>query len=245
MLCFECFTLMNTVMYCIDNERAFSKSAACCLFLTSFRKESFFEMLPQNTKQDTLQAIGENLGFEASEKEAVVARFFHDHFDNLRVRQLFRMTLFVDLDDANRVGTGIGNSRGGESQNGAAAQFGQLRILFGNLFRQEIVREKPRIVTDKGGTGGRQGAIVQRHGSVELDLVHNGRELARHLHGSFDRINRHNHNAKHGGGGTGRHGFEPNVHVLGGFERIQGRQNTRIGSRVSKATERACTLHIL
>jgi hypothetical protein len=197
-------------------------------------------MLPQNTKQNTLQSIGKNLGFEASEKEPVIATFFHDHFDNLRVRQLLRMRLFIDLDDANRVGTRIGNGRGGKSQNGTTPEFGQLRILFGNLFRQEIVREKPRIMTDKRGTRRRQGSIVQCHGSIQLDLVNNRREFARHLHGCLDGINRHNDNAKHGGRGTGRHGFKANVNILGRFERIQGRQNTRIGRRVSKATEWAC-----
>ena len=67
-------------------------------------------MLPQNTKEDALQTVGENLGFEAAEKETVVATFLHHHAHNLRVRKLIRMTLFVHFDDANRIGTGITTS---------------------------------------------------------------------------------------------------------------------------------------
>jgi hypothetical protein len=88
------------------------------------------------------------------------------------------------------------------------------------------------------GTGRGQRSIVQSQWSHDLDLVDDTRELARDLHGRFDRINRHDYDTKQGGCGTCCHGLESNVNVLGGLERIQGSQNTRIGGRVSKATER-------
>jgi hypothetical protein len=90
-------------------------SALLLIVLTSFRKQDFLKVLPQDTKQDTLQAIGENLGFESTKKEPVVATFLDDHADNLRVRELVRVRLFVHFHDANRVGAGIGNGRRGET----------------------------------------------------------------------------------------------------------------------------------
>jgi hypothetical protein len=194
-------------------------------------------VFPQNTKQDALQAVGENLGFQSSKKESVIATLFDDHAHNLRIRKLIRMRLLVDFHDPNRVGTGITNGRRGKSQNGTAPEFRQLRILFGNFFRQEIVREKPGIVTHKGSGRRRQGTIVESQWSHDLDLVDHTREFSSDLHGRLDGINRHDDNAKECGGGRGSHGFKANVNVLGGFERIQGRQNTGIGRRVSKATE--------
>jgi hypothetical protein len=194
-------------------------------------------VLPQNTKQNTLQPVGENLGFQSSKKESVTARLGHDHFHNLRIRKVVGMTLFVHFHHSDRVGTGITNSGRTKSQYGATPEFGQLRILFGNLFRQEIVREKPGIVTNERGTRCRQTTIVQGQWSHDFDLVDDAREFTRDLHGGFDGINGHDDNPKQSGGSRGRHGFKANVNILGRFERVQGGQDTGIGRRVSKATE--------
>jgi hypothetical protein len=62
------------------------------------------------------------------------------------------MGLFVDLDDTDAVGTSVGNGTRAKSHNGAATEFGQLRILFRNLFRQKVVRGEPTVIgVDKKG----------------------------------------------------------------------------------------------
>ena len=95
-------------------------------------------------------------------------------------------------------------------------------------------------MTNKGGTGCRQRTIVQTHWSIELDLVNNIRELSRHLHGCFYRVNGHNHDTKQGCGHTGSHRLETNIEIFGGLEIVHGSQDTRVGGGVSESTEWAC-----
>ena len=113
---------------------------------TLLGKQGFLEVLPENAKQDTLQTIGKDLGFQSSEKETTNATLLQDGLDDLGIRKLIRVRLLVDLDDANRVGAGIRNGRRAKTQNGSSPEFRELRVLFGDLFRQEIVSGKPTII---------------------------------------------------------------------------------------------------
>ena len=150
-----------------------------CLF--GFAEKGFLKLLPQDAEEQSLQSIGQYLGLESTEEESTKPTFLDNLLYNLRVANLLWIRLLVDLDDANRVGTRVRHCRRAKSQNGTTSQLRHLGILFRNHFRQRIVREEPRIVTDKGGTGGRQRAIPQRHGSGEANLVDDSREFTSHL----------------------------------------------------------------
>lgn len=102
-------------------------------------------MLPQYRKQDTLQTIGQDLGFQSTKHEPRNTRFGEDVTDHLDVRQLIRMRLLVHFDDANRVGAGVRDGRRTEAQQRPTSQFRQLRVLLGDLFRQEVVRKEPTV----------------------------------------------------------------------------------------------------
>mmetsp|Transcript_9517 Transcript_9517/g.14698 ORF Transcript_9517/g.14698 Transcript_9517/m.14698 type:complete len:101 (+) Transcript_9517:35-337(+) len=94
----ELFSLLQILM--INNNN---------LFLLS--KHGFFKVFPQNRKQNSLQAIGQYLCFQTTEHQAGNTRFRNDIPYYLRIRQLFRMTLFVNFDNANGIGAGITDCR--------------------------------------------------------------------------------------------------------------------------------------
>jgi len=96
-------------------------------------------------------------------------------------------------------------------------------------------------MTDKGGTGSGQGAVVQDQRSADLHLVHDGGEFTRHLHGGFDRVDGHQEDAEEGGRRRGRHRLHPHGQITRGVHRVHGGQYPRIGRRVTETTER--TLH--
>ena len=108
-------------------------------------EKGFLKVFPQDTEQNTLQTIGQNLGFQTTKHETGYTRLGQHVANDLHVRQLIRVRLLVHLDDANRVGTRVRNCRRAESQQGPTSQFGQLRILLGNGVRQEIVRKEPSV----------------------------------------------------------------------------------------------------
>jgi len=103
-------------------------------------------LLPQDRKENTLQTIGQNFGFQSTEKESLDTGFGQDALHHLRVAQLIGMRLFVHFDDTNGIAASVANGGAAETENGASTEFLELRVLFGDLFRQEIVREEPAVV---------------------------------------------------------------------------------------------------
>lgn len=92
-------------------------------------------------------------------------------------------------------------------------------------------------MSHKSGTGCGQGSIVQNKGTADFHLVHNCRESPRNLHGRLDRINGHQKDSKEGGSRRSGHGFDADGQVSGAVHRVEGRQDTGIGRRVTKATK--------
>ena len=117
-------------------------------------------MLPQDGKENSLQTVTENLGLESSQKESLHTRFRNNVFDNLQVGQGIWMALFVDLDNADGIGTRVTNGRRTESNQSATAQFLDAIVLLWDAYRQVVVGEEPRVVTDKGGRCSSDGSVV-------------------------------------------------------------------------------------
>ena len=188
-----------------------------------------------------------------------------DMSNDLRIRQLVRMRLLVHFAHTNTVAACIADSTRAKPQNGSPTKFCQLRVLFWNLFRQEIVRIEPAylqqqnanqksvtlpfllinqattllhlpwIVSNKGGRGSCQSTIVEGERSVDFDLVHHRAEFARDLHGRFDSVDWHEKDTKARCRHTSRHSLECHIEVFGRLVRIHKGQHACIGSRVSKA----------
>lgn len=117
------------------------------LFLS---KEGFFKMLPQNRKENTLQTICQDFGFQPTEHQSRHTRFGQDTTKDFGIGQLIGMRLLIHLQDANRVTAGVADRGTAKSQKGSSSQFVDLRVLFGNFLRQEIVRGKPRVMSYEG-----------------------------------------------------------------------------------------------
>ena len=60
-------------------------------------------MLPQDTEQNSLQTVREDLRLKTSKHEPTYTRFGQHVAHYLWIRQLLRMRLLVHLDDANAV----------------------------------------------------------------------------------------------------------------------------------------------
>ena len=79
-------------------------------------EQHLFKLLPQNTKEDALQPVGQNFCFQSTKKESSDPRLGQDALHHLRIAQLVGMRLFVDFDDANGVGAGVAHSRAAKAQ---------------------------------------------------------------------------------------------------------------------------------
>lgn len=110
-----------------------------------FGEKNFFKLLPQNTEQDSLHTIGQNLGFQTSEHEPLDTWFCNDITENLDICQLFWVGLLVNLHHTDWVGASVRYGRGAESQDGTTSQLLELCILLRDLFTQEIVSGEPTV----------------------------------------------------------------------------------------------------
>jgi hypothetical protein len=196
-------------------------------------------VLPQDAEQNPLQPIGQNLGLQSSEHESGHSALGNDVAHHLSVGQDILVRLFVDLDDPNTVAAGITDRGGAKAENGTSTQLHQLRILLWNILREVVVGEEPGVVPHEGCRRSRNGSIVERQGSTDLDFIHDAAKLSRHLHRRLDRVYGHEKDAPHGSCSRGGHSFDGGGHVLGGLVRVQQREHARVGSRVSESGEGA------
>jgi hypothetical protein len=70
---------------------------------------------PQHIEQQALETVGDNLGLETSEEQAVHTIFLNHLVESLHVSDGHFTGLLGGLQHANGVGAGIRNSRGAES----------------------------------------------------------------------------------------------------------------------------------
>lgn len=113
---------------------------AQCLFLW---EEHLLELLPKNREENALHAVGKDLGLQATEHQTSNSRLLNHILDHLRIRQVLRVRLLVNLNDADRVGAGITDGRCAESHQCPTAELAQLSVLLGDLGTQEVVCGKP------------------------------------------------------------------------------------------------------
>ena len=94
---------------------------------------------------------------------------------------------------------------------------------------------------NKGGKKWVRGSKISKTGS-ELDnntaRVESFCTTLR-THGCFDRVHGHEEYAKERRGDTARHRLEADRYILRRFDRVQERQDTGIGGRVSKSGQRS------
>ena len=124
-------------------------------------KEQFLKLLPQNTEQNSLQSISEDLCLQSSEHQPSDSTLLQDILDNLRITNLCWVRLLVHFADSNGVGTSVADCRRTESQERTSTQLCQLSILLGDLFAQIIVGKEPRIVADECSRCCGKGSIVK------------------------------------------------------------------------------------
>lgn len=106
-------------------------------------EEYFLELLPENREENALHTIGKNLGLQSSEHQPSNSRFLDHILDHLRIRQVLRMRLLVNLHNTDRVGASITDSRCAETHQSPTAKLAQLSVLLGDLGTQEVVSGKP------------------------------------------------------------------------------------------------------
>ena len=106
-------------------------------------EEYLLELLPENREENALHTIGKNLGLQTTEHQPSNSRFLDHILDHLRIRQILRMRLLVNLHDTDRVGASITDSRCAETHQSPTAKLAQLSVLLGDLGTQEVVSGKP------------------------------------------------------------------------------------------------------
>jgi len=130
-------------------------------FSSFFREQKFLKMLPHDWEKYALQPIRQNLCLQTAEHQAGNPTLTDHSLHTLRVSQRLRMALLVNFDDADRVGAGVADRRGGESEDRTSSEFFEPIVLLRNFFRQQVIGEKPWIVADKCGRCGGQAAVVE------------------------------------------------------------------------------------
>ena len=68
-------------------------------------------MFPQDREENALHAIRQDLRLQSSEKESSDTTLLDNVSHHLKVRQLFRIALFVDLDDTDGVAACVADCR--------------------------------------------------------------------------------------------------------------------------------------
>merc|ERR1719343_767367 len=81
-------------------------------------EEGLLEVLPEDAEQYALHAVREDLRLEAAEHEAPDAGFLDDVLNDLRVGDLGRVGLLVDLADPDGVRAGVADGRRAEPEEG-------------------------------------------------------------------------------------------------------------------------------
>ena len=152
-----------------------------------FGEKNFFKLLPQNTEQDSLHTIGQNLGFQTSEHEPLDTWFCNDITENLDICQLFWVGLLVHLHHTDWVGASVRYGRGAESQDGTTSQLLELCILLRDLFTQEIVSGEPTVKSrtkrnKRSSVGGDTGEIKEWEGMSFLSKNNDADQKPLHRH---------------------------------------------------------------
>mmetsp|Transcript_700 Transcript_700/g.1530 ORF Transcript_700/g.1530 Transcript_700/m.1530 type:complete len:225 (+) Transcript_700:198-872(+) len=182
-------------------------------------KQNFLEMFPHDREQNTLQPIRQNLSLQPPEHQSLYAALLNHIPHHLRITQCHLRTLLVYLNHPNTITARIAHGRRAEAHDGTSPEFFERIILLWDFFGEEVVGEKPGVVSHEGGGGGGEGAVVEGGDAFHFYFADDIGEFAGYLHCGFDCIHRHQKDTKQSRSGTRRHSLIPDIQI---FRRIHG-----------------------
>lgn len=192
----------------------------------------FFEVAPDNAKENTLQTIRQNANAQSSPQKSANTIGSNNIFYRIGVRNGHRSGLSISFNNTDTVGAGIGHDSRNEANTGISGKFAKCILTLGDNFLESIESCEPRVVADKCSGGRGQSTVEERRCTVlgDLGLQHGDTVLAFDLHSSLECVHRDKEDtesASSDGGTNGLYGYR-NIDI---FE--QG-QSESIGGSVTE-----------
>ena len=199
--------------------------------------EAVEEEFPNEREEDTLDAIGKDLGGQATPEEAGDTVFGKDQGDGGSVGDGDVICLDEGFDDAGRIGDAVGDDGGDEPNQGAAGMDDEVAAWWwrGDGGFEDVIAAPPGVTPNEGGDEGTGGSGPEGQDPGVVDAVDEGRETgpALDLEDGFDRVNGHNGDAPTCGGET----RDGRLDSDGDVRRREGRKDPGVGGRVPEPRE--------